>query len=346
MAPRAIGTKHLLLAVCDHYEPLWRSASPELGLQRVRRWHEDYPKLAGGFRDGDGRAPQHSFFFPGEEYRPEYFDLLDDLVKRGAGEVELHLHHDHDTEAELRQKILRYLELYGQRGHFSRATDGRYRYAFIHGNWALANGRPDGQYCGVDAELAVLFETGCYADFTFPSCPDITQPNHVNEVYWPLGDLRRARNYENGRVARVGESFNDRILLVTGPLALSVGSKGKPRIEYSALQASDPPTPRRVRTWVNQGIHVLGRPEWVFVKVHTHGAPEAQADSLLGEHGRMLHRELASKYNDGRDWILHYVTARELYNVARAAMDGHSGNPNDYRDYLLAPPPIRAATSS
>lgn len=293
------------------------------------------------FRDADGHGPQHSFFFPGEEYHPEYFDLLDELVRQSAGEIELHLHHDNDTEQGLRSKIETYLGVYGQRGHLSRAGDGRYRYAFIHGNWALANGRPDGRHCGVSAELPLLFSTGCYADFTFPSCPDVTQPNHVNEIYWPMGDMRQSRCYESGRAARVGESFEDRLLLITGPLALSLGSRGRPRIEYSALQASDPPTSKRVRTWVRQSIHVRGRPEWIFVKVYTHGAPEKQAAALLGEHGYMLHQELTSRYNDGKHWILHYVTAREMYNIARAAMDGRSGNPNDFRDYMLTPPPIR-----
>jgi hypothetical protein len=253
----------------------------------------------------------------------------------------LHLHHDRDDESKLREKIERYLNWYGERGHLSRDQAGHYRYAFIHGDWALANGRPDGRRCGVDAELPLLFATGCYADLTFPSCPDISQPNRVNEIYWPMGDLRRARCYENARVARVGEYFDDRILLITGPLALALGKNGRPRLEYSALQACDPPTPDRVRTWVRQAIHVQGRPEWVFVKAHTHGASEQQAAALLGEHGHMLHRELTTRYNDGAHWILHYVTARELYNVARAAMEGHSGNPNDYRHYKLAPPPIR-----
>ena len=37
---------------------------------------------------------------------------------------------------------------------------------------------------------------------------------------------------------------------------------------------------------------------------------------------------------------LHYVTAREMYNIAAAAMDGAEGDPNDYRDYLIAPPAV------
>jgi hypothetical protein len=84
---------------------------------------------------------------------------------------------------------------------------------------------------------------------------------------------------------------------------------------------------------------VAGRPEWLFVKVHTHGAPDAQAASLLGDGGRSLHRALA-QYNDGARWILHYVTAREMYNIAIAAMAGQAGNPNDFRDYRLPPPPV------
>src|SRR2546423_8037912 len=89
------------------------------------------------------------------------------------------------------------------------------------------------------------------------------------------------------------------------------GRGRRPRIENSAVTADDPGTPARVRSWVRQGIHVAGRPEWVFVKVHTHGAPEKQAASLLGDGGRAMHTELTTRFNDGQRWRLHYVTARE-----------------------------------
>jgi hypothetical protein len=133
--------------------------------------------------------------------------------------------------------------------------------------------------------------------------------------------------------------------MVTGPLALTVArDAGRPRprvrIESSALAHDDQPSPRRLRTWVGQNIHVLGRPEWVFVKVHTHGAPERNADVLLGEPARALHEALARDYNDGRRWALHYVTAREMYNIAVAAMEGRVGDPGHYRDHVIPPPPV------
>ena len=36
--------------------------------------------------------------------------------------------------------------------------------------------------------------------------------------------------------------------------------------------------------------------------------------------------------------ILHYVTARELYNLVKAAEAGRQGDPEEYRDYLVKPP--------
>ena len=55
-----------------------------------------------------------------------------------------------------------------------------------------------------------------------------------------------------------------------------------------------------------------------------------------------FHEALTAGYNDGEKWKLHYVTAREMFNIAMAAIDGRSGNPNDYRDHILAPPPVAA----
>ncbi len=44
----------------------------------------------------------------------------------------------------------------------------------------------------------------------------------------------------------------------------------------------------------------------------------------------------------GERFVLHYVTAREMYNIALAGMHGLRGNPNQYRDYSLLPPPVAA----
>lgn len=336
------GPRHLLFAFCDHFEPLWGGATHDVGDARVRFWSEGYAKLAGRFRDAGGRPPRHSFFFPGEQYHPRWLDALARLTREGYGEVELHLHHDGDTPAGLKRDLTHYVEQLARHGHLARDRSGRPRYAFIHGNWCLANARPDGRWCGVDEELPLLHETGCYADFTFPSAPDVCQPNVVNRIFWPVGDLARRRAYEQAEPARVGTTYDERVLMVTGPLSLArrPGSLAL-RIESSAVTARDPATRARLRTWTSQAIHIEGRPEWVFVKVHTHGAPEAQARSLLGDAGRAMHEALRDEYNDGRRWALHYVTAREMYNIAVAAMHGRDGDPDHHRDHVFPPPPAR-----
>ncbi len=340
-APAVVGPRHLIFALCDHYEPLWGGADHAKGAERVRAWREGYPRLARGYRDADGRYPRHSFFFPGEQYHPEYLESLGQLAREGFGEVEVHLHHDGDTAATLEPQLRATLADFARHGHLARDPDGTLRYAFIHGNWALANARRDGRQCGVDEELPLLFRTGCFADFTFPSAPDECQPNIVNRIYWPVGNLDSKRSYEKGEGARVGTIMRDRILMVQGPVALTRRPRRLSlRIESAALTAADPASAARARTWVSQGIHVEGQPAWVFVKLHTHGAPDREARSLLGEGGHALHQTLTSEYNDGRRWNLHYVTAREMFNIAMAAMEGATGNPNEFRDHVFAPPPV------
>lgn len=337
--PKVTGPRHLLFALCDHYEPLHGNVDEQRGNARVKAWREEYPRLVDRYRDADGRSPRHSFFFPGEEYRPYYLDSLAELARLGHGEVEVHLHHDNDTAASLTEKLEKTLADISKHGHLSR-QHGRLRWAFIHGNWALANPRDDGRWCGVDEELPLLHRLGCYADFTFPSAPDECQPNVVNQIYWPTGDLNAKRCYEHAERARVGESKDDRLLMMTGPVALAKRPKKlSVRIEGSAITAKDPATPARVKTWTKQAIHIEGRPEWIFAKLHTHGAPEREATSLLGDGGHALHRILTTQYNDGRRWILHYVTAREMFNIAMAAMQGKSGDPSTYRDFAIPPPP-------
>jgi hypothetical protein len=333
VAPRPRRQRHLLFAICDHFEPLHGKASHDVGLVRVHRWREGLPRLAERFRDADGRAPRHTFFFPGEEYEGALFEPLAELVARGLGEVEVHLHHDGDTRASLASKLRATLRDFDQHGVLARRRGGAPAWSFIHGNWSLANGRADGRWCGVDDELQVLHELGCYADFTFPSAPDPCQPRVVNRIYYPKDEARR-RAYDDAEPIRVGSPRRQRVLLVQGPLAIARrGGAGRAlRIDAGAIDGGDPPSAARLRTWIDQWVHVPGRPEWTFVKVHTHGATERNARVLLGQPMVQLHealRELGRR--DG--WRVHYVTAREMYNVARAAMDGHAGSPAAYFDY-------------
>jgi hypothetical protein len=87
---------------------------------------------------------------------------------------------------------------------------------------------------------------------------------------------------------------------------------------------------------------VTGRPDWIFVKVHTHGTQEGDVDTILGAPTDAMFSDLETRYNDGERYKLHYVTAREMYNIVKAAEAGCAGEPGNYRDYVIPAPTFRA----
>jgi hypothetical protein len=128
----------------------------------------------------------------------------------------------------------------------------------------------------------------------------------------------------------------DELLIVQGPLALNWQRKKfglLPRIENSDLTAANPPTLDRLRLWLDCQVAVEGRPNWVFVKLHTHGAKPDNTRMLLGEPMREFHRSLAKLAKKDHTICFHYVTARELVNILHAAETGHSGNPGQFRNF-------------
>ncbi len=344
--PKPKGPVHVLFCFVDHFEPQWGKASYEVEVARVTAWRERYAKLAAKHHDADGKPPVHTFFYPEEEYRKEHLDQLAALCRDGYGEIEVHLHHDDDTADGLCEKITRFVETLRTR-HDAVPVDprsGRPMFGFIHGNWSLDNSRADGRWCGVNNEIEVLAELGCYADFTLPSAPSDTQTRKINSIYYATDDPLRPKSHNDGVDVVAGGHPSGDLMIVQGPLALDWTRRKwglLPRIENADIRASNPPTKDRVDLWVRQHIHVIGRPDWVFVKVHTHGTQEGDVETILGEPVDKMFSHLEQMYNDGANYILHYVSAREVYNIVKAAEAGHSGSPSAYRDFVLPRPGYR-----
>jgi hypothetical protein len=335
---------HIFFCIADHFEPLWHGASREQGLERVKFWHENYPRFAKNFRDADGRPPQHTFFYPAEEYRSEFLELLAKLCAAGYGEVEIQIHHDNDTPEGLREKLETFKKQLAEHGFLARDRQNRVRFGFVHGNWALDNSRRDGRWCGVNTELRVLRDAGCYADFTLPSAPSDTQTRKINSIYYAADD-ERPKSHDDGIDAVVGGQPVGDLLLVQGPLALNWRNRKWgifPRIEAGEIAAESPPSANRAQIWVNQRIGVAGKRDWVFIKLHTHGTQERNFPAILGEPARQMHGFLREKFNDGRNFVLHYVTAREVANLVRAAESGARDEPEKLRNFELSQPPIRS----
>lgn len=349
--PRSDEEVHVLLCVADHYEPKQYRPSSEVSRARVRRWVEDYPRQFDRFRDSDGRTPRHTFFFPIEEYEPEYLDALADLCRQGFGEVEIHLHHDHDTAENLRQTLLAFKKTLAER-HGLLARDprtGEPVYGFIHGNWALNNSRPDGMHCGVNNELRVLRETGCYADFTLPSAPHATQTKKINSIYYAVDIPCQPRSHDSGIDVGSGPTPEGALLLIQGPLILDWSRRKYgllPRLENACIQGSQPTRIERLDRWMQARVQVPSRPDWFFVKLHTHGGDEENHDVLLGEPMVRFHEDLARRAQENPRFHFHYVTAREMYNLVKAAEAGFQGSVAEALDFELASPFISCSSVS
>jgi hypothetical protein len=329
-----------LLCIADHYEPGHGRVSASIAQGRVDAWEREYPAKFERFRDSDGRPPRHTFFYPLEMYDRIQMEGLDRLCRRGLGEVELHLHHENDTSERLRETLSTYTQMLASR-HGQLALDrstGALRYGFVHGDWALDNSRPDGRCCGVNNELDILRQTGCYADFTMPSAPSVTQTSTINQIYYAVDDPERPKSHDRG--VQVGSAAKpaDSLMLIQGPLLLNWRRRKfgfLPGVENGCIQGNQAPTGRRLDLWLKARVQVQSRPDWFFVKLHTHGATEKNQRVLLGEAMVEFHEELARRAQADRDFHYHYVTAREMYNLAKAAESGWQGTVEGARDFHL-----------
>jgi hypothetical protein len=308
--------KRVWVAVTDHYEPLSMGASIETALSRVGRWREKWPRIADDApRDSAGQRPQYSFFYPQEEYRRDLLDGIAEIVRLGIGDVEVHLHHDHELRDSFIRKVKDYCRRLSCDHGLLRQQDGRTVFGFIHGNWALDNSRPDGKCCGLNGEIALLRDLGCYADFTMPSAPSATQGRVLNQIYWCTNNSdNRPRSFDHGIEATVGGGRRGDLLMITGPLGLRFGERLMPRLETGEIAGYDMPSPLRVRGWFDLAP-TIG--EDLFLKFYTHGAMERNLEPLLNGGLGNLFRWLAEEA-DRRSIEVHWATAWQMYQAAAA----------------------------
>jgi hypothetical protein len=341
--PPRRGKTHLILALADHFEP---SIVPEDGSarapyaeqeRRLERWCREYPRLFENVHDADGRPFIHTYFYPAEQYDKSLVMRLAEHCHNGWGEIEIHLHHGvgkPDSVENTRRLLTCFRDTLAQEhGCLSYWGDSEPpRYAFVHGNFALANSN-NGRGCGVDSEMQILAETGCYADLTLPTGAfHPAQTSKINSLYecgMPLGERAPHRKGQDLERGSAPQTFP---IIVQGPLMMDFNRRLN--VENSALTGPNPATLRRLGNWKRAAISVKGRPDWLFIKLHCHGMDPRHEEAMLGASMQAFLRELVGSAEE-RNEILHFVSAREMVNMILAACDGREGNPGDYRDYRL-----------
>jgi hypothetical protein len=339
------GPVHVMMAIANHFEPEIIPGMPgqyaalDERERRVEEWCMKYRALADPWRDVDGLPLRHTYFYPAEHYDNRLIDRLAEHCRSGWGEIEIHLHHGlgaPDSAENTRRVLLDFRDALARHGCLSYLDDeGPPRYAFVHGNWALANSA-GGRFCGVDDEMQILADTGCYADMTLPSAPDATQIVKVNALYECKPPLNKRAPHRRGRDLRAGRAPTRFPLIVQGPLGVNFDgftARAFPRIENGELTAVNPPTMHRHALWRRAEIRVTDKPDWLFVKLHCHGMIPHDTQALLGGPMQEFLSELIEEGRSSSRYQTHFVTAREMVNIILAACDRRDGNPGLYRDY-------------
>ena len=327
---RKIPVTDLIVLMVDHFEPSRREG--EEGIIKVADWCREYENVAREFTDADGFHPQHTWFYRYDYPNFKAVNILAECAFNGFGEIEFHLHHGNDTAESFEKTITEGVAWFNKNGAMIGATPQLERYfAYIAGNWALDNGRFDDRYSGVNNEIEILARNGCYADFTFPAFGEISQPAQINSIYYATED-GKPKSYNNGVPVSHGGGQQGDLMIIQGPLYIDWSNA---YVEYAALESFAPHKRERCLYWLNAGIYVAGRPEWRIVKLHTHGMQSAvvfKGDALK------KHLSDIEELCNTRGFRLHYVTARGVYNMIKAAESGETGDPGKCRDFQLPPP--------
>src|SRR5215213_9799526 len=341
------GVTHIIFVVANHFEPgVGRQAAAP-----VDSWCKLARSTGRSLRDHDGTSFRHTYFFPAEQYDYASIEKLCALQAEGLGEVEVHLHHGvhtPDNAANTRHLLETFRDTLAYKHQcLSRdASSSLPQYAFVHGNSALANSA-GGRNCGVDSEMQVLAATGCYADFTLPSAPDQSQVPKINAIYQCGHPLQQARPHRSGPDLKVGDKPSLPII-VNGPLVFDwtrrVHGIPIPRVDDGALARNYPLQLDRFRRWQSAQIGVKGQPEWIFIKLHCHGFFEQDQEAMIGDEMRRFMTDILEQGEATGHFKVHFASAREVFNIIMAAVEGERGDPGLYRDYRLRP--IREEESS
>lgn len=346
LEPAAQGKRHFIFTIADHFEPSWKAKGfHDLDAQRRRLddWHKTARRTGEAVRDANGTKFRHTNFYPAEQYDFQLLEQMAAMQAEGLGEVEIHLHHGiekPDTAENLRKSLVEFRDcLAEQHKCLSRFEDDNMpRYAFVHGNLALANSC-GGKFCGVDNEMQILQETGCYADFTLPSAPDETQVPIINQIYEFSLPIAEKIPHRQGKRVEVFGNQPQLPLIFEGPLVFNwtrrIRGLPVPRLDDGALVHNQPMDIARLNRWVSANVTVKNRPEWVFIKLYCHGFFDHDQAACIGEDARRFFSEIIENGERTKDYQVHFASAREVFNMATAAIDGKEGTPHDYRDYRL-----------
>jgi len=236
------------------------------------------------------------------------------MVRDEIADVEVHIHHDGEGRENFIDRINGFCRHLRDEHGLLRELNGKPAFGFIHGNWALDNSRPDGRWCGLNDEILILRDLGCYADFTMPSGDSPTQARMINTIYWASDDPSRPKSYDSGVPVTVGGEMKGDLLMIPGPIGIRWRDRLLPRLETGELSGGNVATPYRVKRWVDLAPRIGGD---IFIKLFAHGAQERNSSVLLGGELKSALDLLVAEANYRR-CAVYFLSAWQMYLAIEA----------------------------
>lgn len=329
----------VFLILVDHWEP-------GKDVTEANDWLRQYREVALRHRDANNRALRYTWAYPCDRRNGKILSLLSKAVFDGLGEIEVHWHHYHNNTRKFEVDLERCLKDFSDFGALVHENSDRPQFAFVHGNWALDNSGHE-RHCGINNELDLLQKWGAFADLTFPSPLAAAQPRQINSIYRATA-TPAPKSYDTG-VPVVKDESAEGLMMIQGPLGFDfrnpliffengalddqeiTGFSGKVN---SILGRRQLWRPHRVDNWLRLSPGVVGKPEWVFIKLHAHGMQHRGFIFELIDDAVTSLQDVAAS----RGIRLHFVSAREAYNLIRSLESGEVGDPAQYFNFEIGRP--------
>jgi hypothetical protein len=215
--------------------------------------------------------------------------------------------------------------LFHHHGFLRKGDDEKIAYGFSHGLSSLyEHATSKNPTSDLSDRIQILIDTGCFADFSFltkKTCKKIissfsssVQPQNTDSTQ------SRASLFPKEWTIKNLLTIQDPVILKWNPQIWRIF----PFFENGEISASKKFLPFRANLWLQNCIGINADVPHLFLKLHTSGGQDQNIRYLLGENGLHLLWNFMEKICTRHNFVLHYVSAWEMYRTINAICLGNT----------------------
>jgi len=259
---------------------------------------------------------------------------LSEKVIESGGEVECLLRSADLSDSDTAKSLGRFISHLQNMG-WAITSDSLTRFAVLFDDDTIAEA---GLHRKSGSIIRELVSAGCFADLSSVNSAD--EGLMLNSIYTAFPEGLRSGIGTHHGTARMNRTGGRGLLRICGPTVVNwtrLNDMFLPCIETGVIDSAHSPGSHSAENWLRADVHVNGQPNWKFIKliIECHADSGHRNDVIVRAESALKH--LHSLCDQEDCCRLHFVTAREMANIAYAASSGECGDASRYRDYLVKP---------